>query len=722
MADKDLQAQVDGILSSETGPAPPKPKQPGFGLTGEELTPPKPRTLFSAFVDEHMERASELASKFIKIADEEGLAAAVQAISDAQQKEPIAGLVQYALELFLTHHPEARATLKLKPLEVRQPNLVRSSTSAAAAPPAPPPADFGLTGEETPKKKVKKKPGEGATPPENKLNYYREDPLLNEHHEHWHLVYPLRPVGFPPGTPKPEGGFPLGSRHGELFSYMHQQMLARYDAERLSAGVPRVKAFDTHPYTDKKFTAKIPEGYDPGPLQLFVGPAPDNWYQFRARPANAVLSNITLDESPEGGTNWGARTVGAKISDMVKFGNSINDAIKSGNFDLIGPNNTVTIDTLGAATEPSANSVDAYGIANPKNFRIYGSTHNDGHVHFMIYDNIAPYGVMALPATAVRDPVFFRWHKLVDDIFYAYQQKLDPNDFSAGPPVKIRKATNQKGVATSKDIILCRESGLPDSIEGHKFGSRAYSRLVTGAFEEDWNRSFGSGTYELPSGETITTTDTLMTEMMQREIQLRDADGNPAPETVEYLAHEDFYYFLRVENTTDQEVTVAVRIFLAPETEVEDRRAWIEMDRFTYRLRAEERAVIFRPADEASVIRKPALKPDDLTADDGFSPVRRAQPWCDCGWPYTLLLPRGTKGGMKYRLLVMCSDGKDLEMPNPPDCCTSISYCGLQDVEYPDKAAMGYPFDRKFKRKIRDAVEQNDNWAWRTIKIRCRNP
>ena len=32
-------------------------------------------------------------------------------------------------------------------------------------------------------------------------------------------------------------------RQGELFYYMHQQMLARYDAERLAVGLPRVDAF-----------------------------------------------------------------------------------------------------------------------------------------------------------------------------------------------------------------------------------------------------------------------------------------------------------------------------------------------------------------------------------------------------------------------------------------------------------------------------------------------
>jgi tyrosinase len=719
MADKDLQAQVDSILSGQ-GKRSSKAAAPSFGLAATDAAPAKPRPFFSAFVDDHMARASELANEFIKIADEKGLDAAIQAISEALDKEPVAGLVQYALQLFLTHHPEARSSLKLKPLEVRQPNAVRSS--AAAETPAAPAADMGLT---TTKKKPKKKPLTGATPPEDQVSYWREDPLLNEHHEHWHLVYPLRPVGVPPGTPKPEKGFPLGDRHGELFAYMHQQMLARYDAERLGAGVARVKAFDTQPFTDKGFTAKIPQGYDPGDLQLFIGPGPDDWYKFRARPADVTLSDLTLDESAEGGTNWAVRTVGAKLTDMVKFGNALLAANESGKFDLVDPKTDVTIDTIGSTTEPSANSADAYGVANPKNFRIYGSTHNDGHVHFMLFDNTAPYGVMAMPATAVRDPVFFRWHKLVDDVFYQFQQlRLEPYDFSGGPAVTIRKSTKASGPADSKDIILCREKDLPDSIDGHKFGSRAYNNLITGAFAsgKQWDRSFAKGKVKLPSGETIATTDTLGTEIKQRDIVLRDAEGNPTTETVEYLSHEDFFYFIRVENKTKADQNVAVRVFLAPETEVADRRAWIELDKFFYQIRAGERAVIFRPADQSSVVRKPALKPDDLTTFDGFSPVRQAQAWCDCGWPYTLLLPRGTKAGMMYRLLVMFSPGADLNMPDHPDCCTSISYCGLQDLEYPDKVAMGYPFDRKFKKSIRQTVEQQDNWAWRTIKIRCKNP
>ncbi len=145
------------------------------------------------------------------------------------------------------------------------------------------------------------------------------------------------------------------------------------------------------------------------------------------------------------------------------------------------------------------------------------------------------------------------------------------------------------------------------------------------------------------------------------------------------------------------------------------------MDKFAYKLKLGEKAVIFRSADRSSVVRKPALKSEDLTAEDGASAARAAQAWCDCGWPYTVLLPRGTKNGMNFRLLVMCSDGDKLTLPDHPESCTSLSYCGLENKDYPDRMAMGYPFDRRFDRSITETVQKYDNWAWRTIEICCQN-
>ena len=122
------------------------------------------------------------------------------------------------------------------------------------------------------------------------------------------------------------------------------------------------------------------------------------------------------------------------------------------------------------------------------------------------------------------------------------------------------------------------------------------------------------------------------------------------------------------------------------------------------------------------MVRKPALKPADLTPGDGPNPKTDLQSWCDCGWPYTLLLPRGTADGMAFRLLVMLSPGSDLNLPSgSPGQCSSISYCGLQDKEYPDTREMGYPFNRPFAGTISQTVAAHNNMAWRSIKIRCKN-
>ncbi|CAL4187724.1 unnamed protein product, partial [Meganyctiphanes norvegica] len=62
--------------------------------------------------------------------------------------------------------------------------------------------------------------------PENRVSYFREDFGLNSHHYNWHLVNL-------PGTP----------RRNDYFIWNHLQMVARYNAERFSVGLPRVVAY-----------------------------------------------------------------------------------------------------------------------------------------------------------------------------------------------------------------------------------------------------------------------------------------------------------------------------------------------------------------------------------------------------------------------------------------------------------------------------------------------
>lgn len=52
---------------------------------------------------------------------------------------------------------------------------------------------------------------------EHRLAYFREDLGINLHHWHWHLVYPT----------DTSQQIVQKDRRGELFYYMHQQVLAR---------------------------------------------------------------------------------------------------------------------------------------------------------------------------------------------------------------------------------------------------------------------------------------------------------------------------------------------------------------------------------------------------------------------------------------------------------------------------------------------------------------
>lgn len=78
------------------------------------------------------------------------------------------------------------------------------------------------------------------------------------------------------------------------------------------------------------------------------------------------------------------------------------------------------IDTLG-------NMIEASDLTPNRNF--YGDLHNMGHVFIsLVHDpdarHLETFGVMGDSATAMRDPVFYRWHGFIDDVFQEYKSTL----------------------------------------------------------------------------------------------------------------------------------------------------------------------------------------------------------------------------------------------------------------------------------------------------------
>jgi tyrosinase len=70
--------------------------------------------------------------------------------------------------------------------------------------------------------------------------------------------------------------------------------------------------------------------------------------------------------------------------------------------------------------------------------------------------------------------------------------------------------------------------------------------------------------------------------------------------------------------------------------------------------------------------------------------------YCGCGWPSTLLLPRGSNEGMTFDLFVMLTNGDDdyvrprNNLRRPGECKPAPIYCGRLNDTYPDSRPMGY--------------------------------
>ena len=176
---------------------------------------------------------------------------------------------------------------------------------------------------------------------------------------------------------------------------------------------------------------------------------------------------------------------------------------------------------------------------------------------------------------------------------------------------------------------------------------------------------------------------------------------------------------MRVENNKTTASDVTIRLFLVPAARADDRRAWIEMDKFSATLPARAKTVLVRSDRDSSVIKRPAE--DSPAAIRQSTSNGRDRAYCDCGWPYQLQVTRGTTGqGMEYRLLMMVTDAAVDRVPVAGHC-GSMSFCGAVD-RYPDTREMGYPFHRPFPgprtRAIRDAVVGWPHGAARTITIR----
>ncbi|GFT90426.1 hemocyanin B chain [Nephila pilipes] len=404
--------------------------------------------------------------------------------------------------------------------------------------------------------------------PEYNLAYYREDVGINAHHWHWHLVYPA--------TWKPEVIGRIKDRKGELFFYMHQQMCARYDCERLSNHMPQMIPFHNFREPLEGYSAHLSSNI--------------NGLPYSSRNAGRKLAD--LEE--------------CAVQDMERWRERILQSINLGV--VVDPNGHETtldeihgIDILGNIIESSYDSV---------NVPFYGSLHNWGHVLFAAaHDPDGRYklnpGVMDDTATALRDPIFYRWHRFIDDLFQEYKKTLPPY--------------------TKDDVRY------------------------------------------------------------------------------QHLDHEPFIYKFVVENTGTKTRHAKVRIYLGPKNDhlgnpikiANIRRLMIELDNFHVELKPGTNTVERRSIDSSVTLRKQQTLKELL---QGKGADRKGDEYCSCGWPDHLLVPKGDSVGMKFHLFAIFTNYFEDSVNDhgrTNECIDAVSYCGAKDQLYPDKRAMGFPWDRE---------------------------
>lgn len=230
--------------------------------------------------------------------------------------------------------------------------------------------------------------GYEITNPEQLLGYFTEDVGVNAYHAYAHLYMPF-------WMNCDKYGITTCQMRGEAFYYYYQQILARYNLQRMANYLPELEDFD--------WEDAIHTGYNPELLY-------PSGAHFPSRPAHqdvASIKSYTIDD---------LKVLEARIKDAIDSGYVLG---KDGNKIPI-THYVKGINMLGNIIEGNQDSV---------NSRYYGSYQTMiRNLVALIMDpdmehGVAP-GVIGHYETALRDPAFYIVQKYVLDLFKQYKDNL----------------------------------------------------------------------------------------------------------------------------------------------------------------------------------------------------------------------------------------------------------------------------------------------------------
>ncbi|XP_011494200.1 PREDICTED: phenoloxidase 2-like [Ceratosolen solmsi marchali] len=595
---------------------------------------------FSLFLPAHQKMASNLVEIFLGMRTVEDLLSLAAYCRDRINSQ----MFVYALSIAILHRPDTK-NLPIPQLSEIFPDKYMDSSIFNRAKEE---ANVMPTGSRIPIEIPLDYTATDADP-EHRVAYWREDIGINLHHWHWHLVYPF------------SGPMVVVNkdRRGELFYYMHHQILARYNAERLCNNLPRVRRLTN-------LRDPIPEAYFPKLDQIVAG---RSW---PARPAGYSLSD--LDRKSD--------QLKIDLADLERFRDRIFDAIHT-NSVRNNAGSTVRIDEK-TGIDVLGNMVEASILSPSRTF--YGDLHNLGHLviaycHDPDHRYLESFSIMGDSTTAMRDPVFYRWHAFIDSLFTEYKDSL---------PAYTLQQLVFPGVSVS-NIRINTSGANPNTLNSH------------------WTKS----DIDLSRGLDFTPRGSIFAR-------------------VQHLNHDFYTYTITANNSNNKEVLGTVRIFITPKfdetgrqlTFNDQRMLMIEMDKFTVPL-SRGQNIINRMSNESALtipFEATFRNVDENRPDEGDFQSFDEFNYCGCGWPQHMLVPKGTKQGYPMDMFVMISN-YELDRVNQADsrgCRDGVSFCGLRDLKYPDTQSMGFPFDRVARvgvNSLHDFLTPNMNLQQITVRF-----
>lgn len=281
----------------------------------------------------------------------------------------------------------------------------------------------------------------------------------------------------------------------------------------------------------ENFNDIIPEGYFSKLTRSINNTA------YPSRSANTKLRDINRDD------------ITVSVAEMDRWRNRILEAIDAGF--IYNTNREQIVLTEENGIDILVNLVEASALS--LNTKLYGSLHNEGHnllafIHDPDGHYLEDFGVMGDVATAMRDPVFYRWHGYLDTIWQRYKATLP------------EYSDNQLGYS---DITV----------------NSAFVKIMRNENDEKKTTPNLLLTYWKVSKLSLGT-----------NLDLKEGDdGSNTSLSFKHLQHAPYVYKIKVTNSSAELRKGTCRIFIAPKIDEkgivlsfeQQRLMMIEMDKFT---------------------------------------------------------------------------------------------------------------------------------------------